>query len=234
MAFLLTIETSTTVCSLSLFANGMPVFERLDTTGASHASLLGVFAAEALVYARKEHIKIDAVAVSAGPGSYTGLRIGVSEAKGLCYGLDIPLIALPTLKILTTQAFHHAPFTVHPLFCPMIDARRMEVFAALYDEKLNEIRPVQADIIDENSYKEYLDKQPVVFFGNGSDKCRAIIQSPNAVFIPDIYPAAGAMIALAEEAFANEKFVDVAYFEPFYLKEFQATIPKNKFIIHNS
>ncbi|GHT48864.1 tRNA (adenosine(37)-N6)-threonylcarbamoyltransferase complex dimerization subunit type 1 TsaB [Bacteroidia bacterium] len=231
MLCLLTIETSTSVCSLTLSVDGKSVFDRMELTGASHAALLGVFASEAVAYARNKHLKLDAVAVSAGPGSYTGLRIGVSEAKGLCYGLAIPLIAIPTLKIMASQVLRPSPFALRPnYFCPMIDARRMEVYAAIYDANLNEIRPVQADIMDENSYKEYLEKHTVAFFGNGSDKCRPVIQSPNAVFIPDIYPTAQSMISLAEEAFAKQDFVDTAYFEPFYLKEFQATVAKNKVI----
>ena len=228
MSCLLTIETATTVCSVALSVNNQPVFDRIETTGASHAAVLGVFASDAVNYARKNGLTMDAVAVSAGPGSYTGLRIGVSEAKGLCYGLDIPLIAIPSLKILALQAVHREPCTPATLFCPMIDARRMEVYAALYDIHLNEIRAVQADIIDENAYREYLEKQPVVFAGNGSDKCRAVIQSPHAIFLENIYPTAQAMIPLANEAFARKEFVDTAYFEPFYLKEFQATVARNK------
>ncbi|GAP71331.1 universal bacterial protein YeaZ [Candidatus Symbiothrix dinenymphae] len=224
MATLLAIETSTTVCSAALAVDGKVLLAREDHTGASHAALLGVFVAEGVDYARAHNLKMDAIAVSAGPGSYTGLRIGVSLAKGLCYGLDIPLIALPTLKILASNC--HCARNDTPLLCPMIDARRMEVYAAIYDENLQEIRPVQADIIDENSYHEYLNKQPVVFFGNGSDKCQKVISSPNAHFVPNIYPTAQAMIPLAETAFANKNFADVAYFEPFYLKEFQAIVKK--------
>jgi tRNA threonylcarbamoyladenosine biosynthesis protein TsaB len=228
MACLLLVETSTKACSLVLAVDGKPVFDRISLDEASHASRLGVFASEAVKQARANRFSIEAVAVSAGPGSYTGLRIGISEAKGLCYGFGIPLISIPTLKIMASQAVHRSPFTVHPLYCPMIDARRMEVFSALYDSNLNEIRPVQAEIITENSYKEYLEKGQVVFFGTGADKCRTVIQSPHAVFEENIYPQAKAMIPLAEEAFEKKEFVDVAYFEPFYLKEFQATIPKNK------
>jgi tRNA threonylcarbamoyladenosine biosynthesis protein TsaB len=253
MATLLAIETSTTVCSVALAVGGKVVFSREDLTGASHAARLGVFVAEAVDYARANRLKINAVAVSSGPGSYTGLRIGMSLAKGLCYGLEVPLIALPTLRILAAQvlplssfsfypirfaAYQAAPLTVEaaPLLCPMIDARRMEVYAAIYVEtgctpSLQEIRSAQADIIDENSYLEYLERQPVVFFGNGSNKCREVIISPNARFLPGIYPTAQAMISLAETAFANEDFVDTAYFEPFYLKEFQTTTPKNKNIV---
>ena len=228
MPCLLTIETATAVCSAALSVDHKPVFDRIDATGVSHAAMLGVFVADAVSYARKNGWTIEAVAVSAGPGSYTGLRIGTSEAKGLCYGWGIPLIAIPSLKILALQAASSKPYPSPTLFCPMIDARRLEVYAALYDTDLNEIRAVQADIIDENSYREYLEKQPVVFAGNGSDKCRAVIQSPQAIFLENIYPTAQAMIPLAHEAFARNEFVDTAYFEPYYLKEFQATVGRNK------
>ncbi|MDR0680833.1 MAG: tRNA (adenosine(37)-N6)-threonylcarbamoyltransferase complex dimerization subunit type 1 TsaB [Dysgonamonadaceae bacterium] len=232
MICLLLIETSTKFCSLTLAVDGKSVFDRISLEGASHASLLGVFALEAVKYARANHLKINAIAVSSGPGSYTGLRIGASEAKGLCYGFEIPLIAIPTLKILVSACFTFAPSfakkSAERLYCPMIDARRMEVYTALYDSSFNEIHPVRAEIIVENSYKEYLDKYSILFFGDGSDKCRPIIQSPNALFVENIYPNAEAMIPLAEKAFKNGEFVDVAYFEPFYLKEFQATIAKNK------
>ncbi|GHT25074.1 tRNA (adenosine(37)-N6)-threonylcarbamoyltransferase complex dimerization subunit type 1 TsaB [Bacteroidia bacterium] len=249
MATLLAIETSTTVCSVALAVDGKVVLAREDHTGASHAALLGVFVADAADYARANRLKISAVAVSSGPGSYTGLRIGMSEAKGLCYGWDVPLIAIPTLKILASQvlplpfAFQPVNFQAYqpslpvpypaPLLCPMIDARRMEVYAAIYDEELDEIRPAQADIIDENSYQEYLENNPVFFLGNGSDKCRAVISSPNARFLPNIFPAAQAMFPLAEAAFANQDFADTAYCEPFYLKEFQTTVPKNGLAHHS-
>jgi tRNA threonylcarbamoyladenosine biosynthesis protein TsaB len=234
MVSFLAIETSTKACSLVLTVDGQPVFERINLDGASHSSLLGVFVFEAVKYARANNFDISAVAVSSGPGSYTGLRIGVSEAKGLCYGFGIPLIAIPTLKILAAGVRFSCGESLGEgsILCPMIDARRMEVYSALYDGNLNEIRPVQADIVDENSFREYLEHHPVVFFGDGSDKCRALIQSPNARFINSVYPAATAMIPLVEEAFAAEKFEDVAYFEPFYLKEFQATVAKNKVINH--
>jgi tRNA threonylcarbamoyladenosine biosynthesis protein TsaB len=232
MACLLTIETSTRICSLSLSLNGLPIFNRINKEGISHATQLGIFAHEAVEFARQNSFKIDAVAVSSGPGSYTGLRIGVSEAKGLCYGFGIPLIAIPSLKILTSALFlaHPNQFSLHDLFCPMIDARRMEVYSALYDQNLNEIQPVQAEIIDEDSYEEQLKKHRIIFFGDGSNKCRNEIFSTNAIFVDAIVPTAEAMIPLAEKAYAKKEFVDVAYFEPFYLKEFQATVAKNKII----
>jgi tRNA threonylcarbamoyladenosine biosynthesis protein TsaB len=225
MPCLLTIETATTVCSVALSIDKEVVFSRIETTVASHASTLGVFASEAVNYARKSAIRIDAIAVSAGPGSYTGLRIGVSEAKGLCYGFGIPLIAVPTLTIMASQILQQRPDS-HA--CPMIDARRMEVYAAIYDPCMNEIRPVQADIVDENTYREWLETHRITFAGNGSDKCRPVLRSPNAAFLDNIYPTAPAMIPWAEEAFAREAFVDVAYFEPFYLKDFRATEARNK------
>ena len=156
------------------------------------------------------------------------MRIGVSEAKGLCFGLNKPLIALNTLQILTCSVIFKGNFPEDALFCPMIDARRMEVYSAIYDLGLNEIKPISADIIDENSYLEYLDKNVIYFFGDGAAKCEAIIKHPNARFIQSVLPVAFDMVALAELAYRKEDFKDVAYFEPFYLKEFVATTPKNK------
>lgn len=229
MANILTLETSTKVCSLALGIDGESVFYEENLQGASHASDLGVFAQKAIRYARTNKVTIDAVAVSSGPGSYTGLRIGVSETKGLCYGLGVPMIAIPSLKVLAQQAI---TLLRDPdmLYCPMIDARRMEVYAAIYDHNLNSLREVQADIVDETSYQDYLSESRVAFFGDGADKCKAVISSPNELFIDNIYPNALAMLALAEKAYAASDFVDVAYFEPFYLKEFQATVAKNKVI----
>jgi tRNA threonylcarbamoyladenosine biosynthesis protein TsaB len=229
MACILHIETATSTGSLSVSNNGNIIYNKECTNEFSHSASLGVFAEEAIHCLNKQHLKPDAVAVSEGPGSYTGLRIGVSLAKGICYGLEIPLIAIPTLKIVAAKALNSQLSILNFQFlCPMIDARRMEVYSAIYDKNLDLIRPVQADIIDKDSYQDYLSRGKVAFFGNGSEKCKSTIDSPNAVFIDGIYPAASAMSALAEIAFAKQEFVDVAYFEPFYLKEFQATIPKNK------
>lgn len=229
MACLLTIETSTQICSLTLSIAGKSVVNKIYTKKKSHASLLGVFAFEAVKHARKNNYKINAVAVSAGPGSYTGLRIGTSEAKGLCYGFNIPMIAIPTLKIMAFQAIHSLSNSFpNSIYCPMIDARRMEVFTALYDSNFNEICPAKANIIDENSYKEFLKKYTIIFFGNGSDKCTNTIKSPNAIFIKDIHPTAKAMIHLAEKAFVKKEFTNTTYFEPFYLKKYQTTVVRNK------
>lgn len=231
MACLLTIETSTKACSLAMSQDGKLIFNRKETQANSHASLIGIYAWEAMQFVRKQDLRVDAIAVSAGPGSYTGLRIGVSEAKGLCYGLGIPLLAIPSLQVILSEMLRMATpcaFSDNTLFCPMIDARRMEVYAALYDRNFTEKRPVQADIIDENSYKSYMEKSPVVFMGDGMDKCKDVLKSPNALFVNGIQPTAEAMIPLAEHAYRKKEWVDVAYFEPFYLKEFQATIAKNK------
>jgi len=192
----------------------------------NHAALLSVFIAEAMEFMKSASKKLDAVAVSSGPGSYTGLRIGISTAKGLCYGLDIPLIAISTLEVLTANALQITEIAANSLFCPMIDARRMEVYAAIYNQEGIIQREISADIIDENSYSEILENHSVYFFGNGAEKCKATLTHPNARFIDGMYPLAENMIVLAEKAYTEKKFVDVAYFEPFYLKEFYTTAPK--------
>ena len=226
--FILHIETSTTVCSVALSGNGQCLFFKMNDEGMNHAALLSTYIAEALEVLKPLALKPDAIAVSSGPGSYTGLRIGVSTAKGLCYGYEIPLIAVSTLGLMTIAALKVVTDT-SALFCPMIDARRMEVYAAFYDNHLQLKREIQADIIDENSYTEILSQQPVYFFGNGAGKCKNALSHSNAHFIDNIVPLACDMIDPAENSFIANEFVDVAYFEPFYLKEFQATIPKKLF-----
>lgn len=223
---LLHIETSTNVCSVALSENGTCLYSKSNSEGMNHAAMLSVFIAGALEVLKPTMRKLDAVAVSSGPGSYTGLRIGVSTAKGLCYGLDIPLIAVSTLEVLTAQALNSIENRENALFCPMIDARRMEVYAAFYDSKGEIKREISADIISSDSYTEILVAQPVYFFGNGAEKCKTTLTHPNARFIDNLVPLADNMIPFAEQAFAENQFVDVAYFEPFYLKEFQTTIPK--------
>jgi len=226
---ILHIETSTNVCSVALSENGTSLFTKSNGDGMNHAALLSVFIAEALEVLKHEDKKLDAVAVSSGPGSYTGLRIGVSTAKGLCYGYGIPLIAVSTLEVLTAEALKVAKNAENALFCPMIDARRMEVYAAFYDGKGKMKREISADIIDSDSYAETLANQPVYFFGNGAEKCKPTLSHPNALFIDGLVPLAENMIAFAEKAYSENNFVDVAYFEPFYLKEFQTTTPKKNF-----
>ena len=223
---ILHIETSTNVCSVALSKNSQCLFSKSNGDGMNHAALLSVFIAETLDVLKTAGKKLDAVAVSSGPGSYTGLRIGVSTAKGLCYGLDIPLIAVSTLEVLTVQALSVIENEENALFCPMIDARRMEVYSAFYDASVTLKREISADIINSESYTEFLDNQLVYFFGNGSEKCKSTLTHPNARFIENLYPLAENMIDFAEKSFDEKQFVDTAYFEPFYLKEFQTTTPK--------
>ncbi|MDR3142671.1 MAG: tRNA (adenosine(37)-N6)-threonylcarbamoyltransferase complex dimerization subunit type 1 TsaB [Tannerellaceae bacterium] len=230
MSSVLTIETSTSVCSAALSVDGKIEFEKVSFEGPSHAALAGVFIEEAIARAKKKGIRLDAVAVSSGPGSYTGLRIGVSMAKGVCFGYDIPLLAIPTLDIMAYKAIKETIQPDDTLYCAMLDARRMEVYAAIYDHKLNAVRPTSAEVVTADTYSSFLETNRVCFFGNGAAKCKKIITSPRALFIDHIVPLAGDMAALAHERFVNSKFEDIAYFEPFYLKEFVATVPKNKVI----
>lgn len=227
MSCILNIETSTNVCSVALSQDGVCLYEDVNLEGPSHAQVLAGYVKNAVSFADSHAIPIDAIAISKGPGSYTGLRIGVSEAKGVAYGRDAKLLSVPTLKLLTVPILlGHEELPEDALLCPMIDARRMEVYCALYDRALNEVVQTQALVIDSDSFKEYLDKQPIFFMGNGADKCVETIQHPNAHFIKNIVPRAKNMIPLAEMAMAKEQFEDVAYFEPFYLKEFVATKSK--------
>lgn len=226
MSCILHVETSTKVCSVAVTEDGAVLFEKADLNGPSHAVQLGSFVDEALSYVDNHGIPFDAVAVSCGPGSYTGLRIGVSMAKGICYGRELKLIAIPTPEVLCVPVLLYHDLPEDALLCPMIDARRMEVYAAVYDRALHAVRPISADIIDENSYKEFLDEHPVYFFGDGADKCKDKIKHPNAHFLSDIVPLAKNMGPLAEKAVAEGRYEDVAYFEPFYLKEFVASKPK--------
>lgn len=228
MSCILHIETSTEVCSVAVSQDGASIFSKEDFNGPSHATVLGVFVDEALSFIDNHAIPLDAVAVSCGPGSYTGLRIGVSMAKGICYGRNTPLIGLPTLEVMCVPVLLAHDLPEDALLCPMIDARRMEVYAAVYDRALKVQRAIGADIIDENSYAEYLEKHPVYFFGNGAAKCKEKLSHPNAHFIENIHPVAKWMFPLAEKAMAVEDFKDVAYFEPFYLKEFVASTPKKQ------
>ena len=228
MPTILHIETATEICSCALSSNSQVLLSRENSQGQSHATSLGVFVEEIMQFSRENDIKIDAVSVSSGPGSYTGLRIGVSEAKGLSYGLSIPLIAIPTHKIMAWMMKDKVE--ADSLLCPMIDARRMEVYSTIFDTGLNVIRATSADIINEESYADLMEKQKITFFGNGAEKCKDIITHPNALFISGVKPQASAMVSLAEDAFSTGDFVDSAYFEPFYLKEFVATVPKNKVI----
>ena len=223
MATILHIETSTEVCSVAVSQDGLCVFEREDREGPNHAVKSGVFIDEALSHIDSQLLTLDAVAVSGGPGSYTGLRIGVSTAKGVCFGRDARLISVPTLEVLCVPVLLQEKVKEdNALLCPMLDARRMEVYAALFDRSLREVRPTQADIVDGDTYRAFLDERPVYFFGNGATKCMEVIDHPNARFIEGVVPLARWMFPLAERRFFDQKFEDVAYFEPFYLKDFVA------------
>jgi tRNA threonylcarbamoyladenosine biosynthesis protein TsaB len=213
---------------------GEVVFEKVSFDGPSHAALLGVYVEEALAVLKREGLRPEAVAVSSGPGSYTGLRIGVSMAKGLCFGYDIPLISVPTLEILAAKAIRQRAGAEDDLYCAMLDARRMEVYAALFDGKRQIVRPTMADIVTADTYASFLDRHRVYFLGNGAAKCKEVIVSPRAVFVEDVHPLAADMVAIAEDLFRSGAFEDRAYFEPFYLKEFIATTPKNKVLTHNT
>ena len=219
MALILSLETSTSVCSAALARDGRLLAERVSYEGKSHATLLTVFVEQILAETGIEATALDAVAVSQGPGSYTGLRIGVSAAKGICYATGAKLIAVDTLKAMAIMAEKNA--APHPhLYGSMIDARRMEVYTALYN--------TQALVIDSNSFADELKTNTIAFYGDGAAKCRDVICSPNARFIDDICPLAVNMVPLAEKAYAAGDFKDVAYFDPFYLKDFVATVAKNK------
>lgn len=230
MAVILNIETSTNVCSTALTAEGMVLCHFEDFQGQNHAALLSGYIKRCLDWARDHEMKLDAVAVSMGPGSYTGLRIGLSEAKGLSFALDIPLIGVDTLQLLAVSVMFNHDIEPGSLLAPMIDARRMEVYTAVYDMALHEVMSPQPLILtDGDPYADVLSRGPVAFFGNGSEKAKDIIVSPNASYIPDIVPLATDMLALAERDFVQRKFVDLAYSTPNYLKDFQAVKPKRPF-----
>ncbi len=221
---ILNIETSTTCCSAAITIDGKPVASVEQLSNANHASQLPVFIQQLLHEANVNDWHLDAVALSQGPGSYTGLRIGASTAKGICYGLNIPLIPVDTLQVLCASV----PSGVLPdnaLLCPMLDARRMEVYTALYQQQgtqLSTISEVQAMIIDADAFAQTLAQQPVYFFGNGAAKCQSVITHPNAHFVDNVVPQAQCMGLLAEMQHNSLDVKQMAYYEPFYLKEFVA------------
>ena len=226
MSSILFIETSTDVCSVAVSHDGAIIFNKEDHTGPHHNERLGSFVDEALSYTDNHALPLDYVAVSCGPGSYTGLRIGVSMAKGICYGRNLKLIAVPTLELLCVPVLLRALVTDDAaLLCPMLDARRMEVYAQVFDRALQEKRPIHSDVVDADTYTEFL-SHPMYFFGNGAAKCMKAINHPNAHLIEDIEPLAKNMLPLAEKCIAQGKFEDVAYFVPFYLKDFVAKQPR--------
>jgi len=227
MSCILNIETSTNVCSVAVSNDAECIFNKEDYSGPHHNEQLGRYVDEALSFIDSHSLKLDAVAVSCGPGSYTGLRIGTSMAKGICYGRDVKLIAIPTLELLAVPVLlKEQAEEENALLVPMLDARRMEVYAEVFNRSLDEVRPIQADVVTVDTYNEYLEKGPVYFFGNGAAKCMEEINNPNAHLIKDVVPLAKYMFPLAEKRIAQGKFEDVAYFVPFYLKDFVAKLPK--------
>jgi len=229
MAIILHIETSGLVCSVAISKDKELIFYKESPEKMSHSSSLAVLINEGLNSCKISSSDLNAVAVSQGPGSYTGLRIGVSTAKGLCYGSDILLLAIPTLSIMVQTVINKKngiEKNGNLFLCPMIDARRMEVYNALYDINGQRQTDIKADIISEDSYFEILKNNKIYFFGDGADKCKVLINHLNAHFINNIYPSAKYMLKLANKKYEAQQFEDVAYFEPFYLKDFIATIPK--------
>ena len=227
MKFILNIETATKICSVALGKDGELISFREQGGQYSHAELITTFIQEVIAEAKIELKDLDAIAISKGPGSYTGLRIGVSTTKGLCYSMDKPMISVSTLQAMALDVAKKNK-DKNTLFCPMIDAKRMEVYTALFDSENNEVREIKADIIDENSFSGSLIKNKIYFFGDGADKCKETITHPNAVFIKEGLPSAKNMIKISNEKLKQKLFEDVAYFEPFYLKDFIAGVSKVK------
>lgn len=229
MANILNIETSTEVCSVALTSEGQVLDHRENYEGQTHATMLSQYVKEMLDYARSRDMKPDAIAVSIGPGSYTGLRIGLSEAKGLAFGLNVPLIGVNTLQLMAVSTmFNHFIDEESVLYVPMIDARRMEVYTAAYAPSLEAVLEPQAMILDEHSFDALLDKgHTLILMGNGSDKARLVLTRDGVRFVEGVKPVAVDMMALAEKAYREQDFIDVAYSTPLYLKEFQAIKPKN-------
>ena len=221
MALILNIETATQVCSVALSRDGKELVSREDHSGQSHARLLTTFISDCLQESGYQLHDLDALAVSKGPGSFTGLRIGVASVKGICYALDKPLIAVNTLQSMTSNFLMKESLPSGTWLCPMIDARRMEVYTAFFNQETGFERPTSAEVIEPGIFGEILDKHPVVFFGDGMPKIRHIFENhPNATFNSAILPSASGMIRFSEDSYKNGLFEDVAYFEPFYLKDF--------------
>jgi tRNA threonylcarbamoyladenosine biosynthesis protein TsaB len=229
MALILNIETATKICSVSLAKDGNIIAARETDEGNSHSTLLSPFIKEVMEESDTAFGDLEAVAVSMGPGSYTGLRIGVSTAKGLCFGSDIPLIAVSTLEAMAVQAKkQYQGKKAQLVYAPMIDARRMEVYSEFFDADLQALNEISAIIVDENTFTTDLDKHPILFFGDGAAKCMDTINHPNALYFEGGLPSAEGMAPIAERKYRAKEFVDVAYFEPFYLKEFVAAVSKVK------
>ncbi len=225
---ILNIETSKSVCSVALSTEEKIIAQKVSYDNNSHSKVLATFIDEIFKQQKIKPQQLKAVAVSEGPGSYTGLRIGTSTAKGLTYSLGIPMIAIDTLKIMCVNLLEKQETTPDMVLCPMIDARRMEVYTAFYDYQLEKMSEISNLIIDEHSFETVLQYKKIIFFGDGASKCKSTLVHQNAIFIDEVFPLAENMIKLSFEKFKNNDFVDVAYFEPFYLKPFIATIPKDK------
>jgi tRNA threonylcarbamoyladenosine biosynthesis protein TsaB len=222
MSLLLCLETSTDVCSVALFDNQKLLQAEEVHEPQAHASRLAPLINDLLKRSKIDSRQLGAIAITSGPGSYTGLRIGASTAKGLCLALDIPLIAIPTLDVLAYQGRAGTNKNNNVLLCPMIDARRMEVYCQVYNYELNVVIPVEPKVIGENSFQELLDGHSMFFMGNGSGKCKDVLKHPNAFFIDDIFPKASILGEMAAKKYAEKKFEDLINFTPFYLKEFVA------------
>jgi tRNA threonylcarbamoyladenosine biosynthesis protein TsaB len=233
MARILLIESATEVCSAAISFNGNVIAVREKTEEFRHSELLTVFIGHLLQETGITSRELDAVCVSRGPGSYTGLRIGVSVAKGICYATGIPLISVSSLQSMTGfVAANVVQLTgitgFDGLLCPMLDARRMEIYTALFDRNCVQITDITAQIIQGSSFSAELETTCIIFYGNGAAKCKKVIQHPNAYFPEGVYASARFMSEMAEEKYNKQLFENIAYFEPFYLKNFVATIPKNK------
>lgn len=231
MSNILLIETATNICSVALCSEGKIVSIKESSIVNSHSATITTFIDEVFHEASLRFSDLSAVCVSKGPGSYTGLRIGVSTAKGLCYALGIPLLSVSTLESMT-RVFLNCNTNVpnDTLFCPMIDARRMEVYTALFDKNLKQVEAVSAKIIDQESFLEELKQNKVYFFGDGALKCKSILENhENALFIDDFQHSSSGMANLSKDKFEFTQFENVAYFEPYYLKDFVATIPRKIF-----
>jgi tRNA threonylcarbamoyladenosine biosynthesis protein TsaB len=227
MALLISLETATQMCSVALAKDGEVLAVKESSEDKSHSSQITVFIEEVLAKAGAAMKDVEGVAVSEGPGSYTGLRIGVSTAKGLCYGLDIPLIAVNTLQTMALGASIERGSGDNTLYCPLIDARRMEVYYALYNGDNEMAGEVRAEIVDESFLQRQFKDNEIVFFGDAVEKCQKVLgQNPNAVFLQNHLPTASNMAILAEKKYGSNQFEDVAYFEPFYLKDFVAVKSK--------
>lgn len=227
MSTILNIETSGKICSVALTREGVLEFDFENREGIKHAEVLAPFVERAMEEVKRKEWKLDAVAVSIGPGSYTGLRIGLSLAKGLAFSLGVPLIGVSTLKILAVKAmFRNFNFTGEEILVPMIDARRMEVFTGAYDFALNAVAGPGPMILDSESYAGLLAEKEVWFMGDGAGKAKDVIDSPNAHWMEDLYPMAKDMLALSEKALREKDFLDIAYSVPEYLKEYQTTVAR--------